>query len=112
MRRPRIWMMMVGVAIAATVLGTIIAVRNRQVRFSERVAYHKARVGSQVMKARGTFVTPDGHSFHREFYTLVDTLGNNVTQEKSDWHKSMGEKYASATERPWQSVAPDPPEPK
>ena len=114
MRRPRIriWMMIVAVATLALSLIAFVVINNRRTRFAKQSAFHYASVGHRVLLSRGHVRGADGHMFHRYNYKLTDSLGKDLSQEKSDWHKAMGEKYKFASERPWMPVAPDPPEPK
>ena len=84
--------MMIGVALAALAIGSMVA---RSRRMGEVAARHDA----QAIEHSQMMPLPNGG--------LAELLDN-----RGQWHRAMAEKYRHAARRPWLPVAPDPPEPE
>jgi hypothetical protein len=93
--------LMVGVAMAALLLGAIVGVENRRQRFLAIANIHRANLiaWEEVGSSEAS----------RERF---DISGRKVSLEADRWHLQMAEKYDRAARYPWLPVRPDPPEPE
>ncbi len=106
MRIPRVrftirWLM-IGIAIAGSVLGAAVECRRRHDRFLRLAAHHLASV----------HIVNTACNLSR---TQINEYGEDVRQRSNAWirwHREMAVKYRRAATRPWLPVEPDTPEPR
>jgi hypothetical protein len=107
MQRPRIQIctMMVGVAVVAVVLGSLI---ERHRRFKRIAADHFPRSGGLGVVGFGG---AGRWVLDRESHP-IDPSDNDRFDREWGWHRELWQKYEQAARQPWLHVETDPPKPE
>lgn len=107
MRLPRVKCSLRSMTAAIAVLGIFCWISERKLRFHRLAEYHFLR--SETGDIGCIMVAmPNG-----KLTDLIELgTGMPTTWEGRDWHRSLFQKYESATSAPWLPVSADPPKPE